>query len=205
MKGEIWKDVKGYEGKYMVSNLGRFKSLNYRRTGKEKILEGYPDKDGYLFVQLWKDGKGKNCRINRLVAQAFLENPQNLPEVNHKDEDKTNNRVENLEWCTTQYNIKYGTGIKRRAEKLKGRKLSEEHKKKVAEKLRGKKQSEESIKKRSKPVFSVDKESGLIMWWQSAHEAERCTGIACQNICACCKGKAKSAGGHYWFYADDNE
>ena len=205
MKNEIWKDIKGYEGKYQISNMGRFKSLNYRRTGKEKILEGYPDKDGYLFVQLWKDGKGKNCRINRLVAQAFLENPQNLPEVNHKDEDKTNNRVENLEWCSKLYNIKYGTGIKRSAEKRRGKKKSEEHIKKISEKLKGRKQSEEHIKKRSKPVFSVDKESGLIVWWKSIAEAERCTGIACQNICACCKGKAKSAGGHYWLYADEDD
>ena len=209
MREEIWKDIKGYEGKYMVSNLGRFKSLNYRRTGKEKILEGYPDKDGYLYVQLWKDGKGKNCRINRLVAQAFLENPQNLPEVNHKDEDKTNNRVENLEWCTTQYNIKYGTGIKRRAEKLKGRKLSEEHKKKIAEKLKGRKQSEEHIKKRaektSKPVYSIDKESGLITYWESIREAENCTGISKGNICDCLKGRQKSAGGYTWHYVESEE
>ena len=120
MKNEIWKDIQGYEGKYQISNMGRFKSLNYRRTGKEKILEGYPDKDGYLFVQLWKDGKGKNCRINRLVAQAFLENPQNLPEVNHKDEDKTNNTVDNLEWCNHIYNQYYGTKRERQA-KSKGK------------------------------------------------------------------------------------
>ena len=215
MREEIWKDIKGYEGKYMVSNLGRFKSLNYRRTGKEKILEGYPDKDGYLYVQLWKDGKGKNCRINRLVAQAFLENPQNLPEVNHKDEDKTNNRVENLEWCTTQYNIKYGTGIKRRAEKLKGRKLSEEHKKKIAEKLKGRKQSEEHIKKRAEkmtnnlklsiPVIGINKVSKLILKFPSLCEASRQLNINQSHIWECCKGKRKSAGGFYWFYADDNE
>ena len=212
---EEWRDIKGFEGKYMVSNLGRFKSLNYRRTGKEKILEGYPDKDGYLYVQLWKDGKVKNCRINRLVAQAFLENPQNLPEVNHKDEDKTNNRVENLEWCTTQYNIKYGTGIKRRAEKLKGRKLSEEHKKKIAEKLKGRKQSEEHIKKRAEkmtnnpklsiPVIGINKVSKLILKFPSLCEASRQLNINQSHIWECCKGKRKSAGGFYWFYADDNE
>ena len=104
---EEWRDIKGYEGKYMVSNLGRFKSLNYRRTGKEKILEGYPDKDGYLYVNLCKDGKGKQCMIHRLVAMAFIPNPDNLPEVNHKDENPKNNRVENLEWCSRQYNVDY--------------------------------------------------------------------------------------------------
>ena len=196
---EEWRDIKGYEGKYMISNLGRVKSLertvwNGRgyRIVPEKILKAGDNGHGYLFVMLCKDGKYKNCRINRLVAQAFLENPQNLPEVNHKDEDKTNNCVENLEWCSKLYNIKYGTGIKRRAEKLKGKKHSEEHNKKIGKKL-------------SKPVFSVDKESGLIMWWESTREAERCTGIDNGSISKCCQGKLKSAGGHIWFYADDNE
>ena len=173
---EIWRDIKGYEGKYMVSNLGRVKSLIYKRTGKEEILKAYDNGHGYLFVILCKDGKDKTCRVNRLVAQAFLENPDNLPEVNHKDEDKTNNCVENLEWCSKLYNINYGTGRKRSAEKR--------------------------AKKLSKPVFSVNKESGLIMWWQSAMEASRQTGIAQGNITQCCKGKNKSAGGHIWFYAD---
>ena len=104
---EEWRDIKGYEGKYMVNNLGRVKSLNYRNTGKEGIMEPHDNGKGYLRVQLCKDGKGKWYRINRLVAQAFLPNPNNLPEVNHIDKDKTNNKVENLEWCTTQYNVEY--------------------------------------------------------------------------------------------------
>ena len=104
---EEWRDIKGYEGLYMVSNLGKVKSLNYRRTGKEKILKGVDNGHGYLYVNLFKDGKGKQCRINRLVAQAFISNPDNLPEVNHKDENRTNNCAENLEWCSRQYNIEY--------------------------------------------------------------------------------------------------
>ena len=171
---EEWRDIKGFEGKYMVSNLGRVKSLNYRRTGKEKILKAYPNKDdyGYLKVSLYKDGKVRYPLVHVLVATAFLENPDNLPEVNHKDENSKNNCVENLEYCSRLYNVNYGT-----------------RNKKVAEKI-------------SKPVFSVDKESGLIMWWQSAKEAERCTGIAHSHITACCRGERKSAGGHIWFYAD---
>ena len=176
---EEWRDIKGFEGKYMVSNLGRVKSLNYRRTGKEKIMKGVPDGHGYLQVKLWKDGKDKKYMINRLVAQAFLPNPDNLPEVNHKDEDKTNNCVENLEWCSRLYNNTYNG--------------------------RAKKVGKKTAKKNSKPVFSVNKESGLIMWWQSAREAEKCTGIAHQHICDCCKGKIKSAGNHIWFYAESEE
>ena len=189
---EIWRDVKEYEGKYQVSNTGNVKSLNYNNTGKEGIMKPQDNGDGYLFVQLCKEGKVKNCRINRLVAQAFLDNPEGYTDVNHKDEDKTNNCVENLEWCDRSYNINYGTrnkkAGKRISEKLKGRKLAEEHKKKL-----------------SKPVFSVNKESGLIMWWQSIREAEKCTGINNSNIIACCKGKLKSAGGHIGFYADDGD
>ena len=104
---EIWKPVRNYEGLYEVSNLGRVKSLNYNRTGKERIMKGLDNGHGYLFVQLCKDGKVENCRINRLVAMAFLPNPDNLPEVNHKDKIRTNNKVENLEWCTTKYNVEY--------------------------------------------------------------------------------------------------
>ena len=189
---EEWRDIKGYEGKYMVSNLGRFKSLNYRRTGKEKILEGYPDKDGYLYVNLCKDGKGKQCMIHRLVAMAFIPNPDNLPEVNHKDEDKTNNRVENLEWCSRLYNNTYNGRAKKVGKKLRGRKQSEEHIKKRAEKT-------------SKPVYSIDKESGLITYWESIREAENCTGISKGNICDCLKGRQKSAGGYTWHYVESEE
>ena len=176
MKGEIWKDIEGYEGLYQVSNMGRVKSLNYRRTGKEEILEGLKNTWGYLYVQLSKDGKVKQCRINRLVAQAFLPNPDNLPIINHKDEDKCNNHMDNLEWCSHSYNNTYNDRAKKAGKKL------------------------------SKPVFSVDKESGLIMYWESIIEAERCTGIDKGNITRCCKGKKyKSAGGHIWFYADDDD
>lgn len=172
---EIWRDIKRYEGKYQVSNTGKVKSLNYRRTGKEKILKLDDNGHGYLYVSLSKDGKGKSYPVHKLVATAFLENPNNLPEVNHKDENKYNNCVDNLEWCSRSYNINYGTGNKRSAEK------------------------------RSKPVYSINKESGLIMWWQSAKEAERQIGIDNSHINKCCQGKRKSAGGFYWHYADSEE
>ena len=104
---EEWRDIKGYEGIYQISNKGRVKSLNYKRTGKEKILS--PGKRrGYFYISLYKKGeKPKNFDIHRLVAQAFLPNPDNLPVVNHKDENKLNNNVENLEWCTFAYNTIY--------------------------------------------------------------------------------------------------
>ena len=155
-------------------------------------MKGVPDGHGYLQVKLWKDGKDKKYMINRLVAQAFLPNPDNLPEVNHKDEDKTNNKVENLEWCTRAYNLTYNGRAEKVGKKLRGRKQSEEHIKKRAEKT-------------SKPVYSIDKESGLITYWESIREAENCTGISKGNICDCLKGRQKSAGGYTWHYVESEE
>ena len=163
MEEEIWKDIEGFEGKYMVSNWGRVKSLNYNKTGKERIMKPHDNGYGYLDVQLYKDGKVKHCRVNRLVAMAFIPNLDNLPEVNHKDENKYNNCVDNLEWCTSQYNTEYSQG---------------------------------------KAVIGINKVSGLILEFPSNMEASRQTGIAQQNICACRKGRQKSAGGFYWYYAD---
>ena len=119
---EIWKDIKGYEGLYQVSNKGHVKSLNYRRTGKEGILKGRLDKDGYLRVGLCKNKKQKPFYIHRLVAKAFLPNPNNLPEVNHIDENKENNHVENLEWCDRKYNNNYGSRNERASVSMKGKK-----------------------------------------------------------------------------------
>lgn len=101
---EEWKDIKGFERLYQVSNLGNVKSLKF---GKERILKPCKNKKGYLCVWLFKNGKGKIGRVNRLVANAFLPNPNNLPEVNHIDEDKNNNRVDNLEWMSTKNNVRY--------------------------------------------------------------------------------------------------
>ena len=103
---EIWKDIFGYEGLYQVSNLGRVRSLKF---GKERILSIRRSKFGYLLVNLCKNSDMKTFRVHRLVGQSFIPNPNNLPEINHKNEDKTNNRVENLEWCDRKYNINYGT------------------------------------------------------------------------------------------------
>lgn len=100
---EIYKDIEGYEN-YQVSNLGNVRSLKF---GKEKILKPVKDGKKYLCVVLYKQGKHKMCKVHRLVAQAFIPNSQNLPQINHKDEDKTNNQVNNLEWCDCQYNIDY--------------------------------------------------------------------------------------------------
>ena len=113
MKGEIWKPIENYEGLYEVSNMGRVKSLNYRKTGKEGIRKAWKDRGGYLQVHLYKDGKVKRCLVHRLVATVFCENPEGYDEVNHLNEDKTDNRAENLEWCNHSYNMTYNGRAKK--------------------------------------------------------------------------------------------
>lgn len=113
---EIWKDIKGYEGIYQVSNLGSVRSLERKimhgdgkpYTVKEKMLKPAITSHGYQSVHFSIDNLAKIFKVHRLVAEAFIENPNNLPSINHKDEIKTNNAVENLEWCTVQYNNTYG-------------------------------------------------------------------------------------------------
>ena len=109
---EKWRPIEGYEGLYEVSNYGDVKSMDYNHTGKEKILRTQINR-GYVQVALTTNNKQKRFYVHRLVAQAFIPNPDNLPQVNHKDEVKTNNSVDNLEWCTVKYNNNYGTAIER--------------------------------------------------------------------------------------------
>lgn len=177
MTGEEWRSIEGYEGLYMASSVGRVKSLNYNHTGKENILKQCKDKDDYLIVNLWKYEKQKSHRVQRLVANAFIPNPENKPQVNHISEPlyddenkylaKKDNRVVNLEWCDSKYNVNYGTGRKRSAEK------------------------------HSKKVLCV--ETNKV--YPSSMEAERQTGIANASIIKCCKGKLKSSGKLHWQYA----
>lgn len=178
---EIWKDIQGYEGKYKISNLGRVKSLNYHRTGKEQIRTPRKQPNGYLIVELFKNGIQKNFLIHRLIAQAFIENPENLPQVNHIDENKLNNRVDNLEWCTNKYNVCYGTGIERM---LKTRKLR-------------------NCITAERSVLQFTKDGKFVKEYPSIHEAERCTGIKKGHICYCCKGRLLTAGGFKWKYKNN--
>lgn len=178
---EVWKDIQGYEGKYQVSNLGNVKSLNYNRTKKERILTPGKKTNGYLYVTLSKNGITKNFYVHKLVAYTFIENPENLPEVNHIDEDKTNNCVSNLEFCDRKYNINYGTRNERMLKTLK------------------------LIKSKFAPkeVLQFTKDGKFVNEYPSTKEAKRNTGIYQSNIVSCCNGRRNTAGGYIWKYKED--
>lgn len=121
-ESEVWKDVLGYEGLYQVSNKGNVYSVERvssqgKKCGGRILKLGY-NRGGYLKVNLYKDGKMKTKIVHRLVAEAFIPNPNNYPEINHIDEVKDNNNIENLEWCTSKYNSNHGTRNERARKKV---------------------------------------------------------------------------------------
>mgnify|MGYP002679946246 CR=1 FL=1 len=215
--GEVWKDIKGYEGLYQVSNLGRVRSLNYGRSGETKLLK-QGTTNGYKRVFLYKNGKGKNYFVHRLVAMAFIPNPNNLPIINHKDEDSSNNNVNNLEWCTQEYNLNYGTRNERASKSKKGKHRSEETKKKISESSKGKTFSEETKKKiretrkkgkdnpNAKSILMYDKEGNFIRRFECARDTNEYFGkkSAYENVSACLTGRTKTAYGYVFKYADED-
>ena len=189
---EIWKNIEGYPN-YQVSNMGRVKRLStgyYRRT--EKILKPQLQNNGYLHIKLSQKDKTKCILVHRLVAQVFIPNPNNLPQVNHINEDKTDNRVENLEWCTQKYNINYGNGISKRVKTNK-------------ENGTYKKIGEINSKIRSKSILQFSKDNSFIRKWDCIMDIQRELGYDNKQICSCLKNRQKTAKGFKWVYADDYE
>lgn len=177
---EEWRPIKGFESLYEVSNLGNVRSLDrviYSEKRSNQIWKGKQlsikkkNKGGYHLITLNKNGKQYYFTIHRLVAEAFIPNPLNLPQVNHKDENKSNNRVENLEWCTESYNHNYGTAIER------------------------------ANLKRNVSVNQYTLTMEFVKQWKSMKDVERELGIGAGNISHCCKHHIKHAGGFIWRYA----
>ena len=171
---EEWRDIEGYEGLYQVSNKGRVRSFYYSTEGK--ILKQSKDKDGYNCIGLHKNKITKYCKVHRLVANAFLQNPNNLPEIKHKDECKTNNSVENIEWCDRKHNVTWNDLHKRSGYKNRNNILS-------------------------KKVCQLTKEGDLIAIYSSTREAER-NGFNHCNISMCCNGLSYTHKGFKWKYYD---
>ena len=184
-KYEIYMPIKGYEN-YEVSNLGNIKNVK-----NNKLLKPFDRGHGYLGVRLYKNGKCKNFSVHRLVISTFKANPDNKSQVNHKDEDKTNNNLNNLEWCTGEYNANYGTHIER-VEKTK--------------KENGFYERLSNINKERLSIKVINISTGIV--YDSAHDAARQLNLNNSCITRCCKNKAKSHGGFKWSYyieGDSNE
>ena len=167
---EIWKDIEGYEGLYQVSNLGRVKSVL-----SKKILKQYEDSSHYKRVRFYKDGKHKDYSVHRLVATAFIPNPDKLPCVNHKSEIVSENFADNLEWCSNKYNSNYGTTQARR------------------------------VQKRQKPILQYDLNGEFIREWNSVKEAGEYLNISPRRISEVCNYVRKSCGGYIFELKNKND
>ena len=189
MMEEIWKDIEGYEGIYEVSNLGRVRSLDHKarhvsRMGREfevtykgRIRKQVPNENGYPIVMVKKDGKAHALKVHQLVAKAFIPNPDNLPFINHKDENPSNNRADNLEWCTHEYNVRYGTAIMR---------------------------IRDTQLKRANAVLQLDMDGNVLGKFLSLERAAEAMGCSTQLIKRVCDNKPHcyTAKGYRWQWAD---
>lgn len=166
---EEWKPIVGYEDRYEVSNYGRVRSLPVKSRTKYfcgRVLVLMTDKLGYKIVNLSR----KTYKVHRLVAKAFIDNPNNYICVNHKDEDKSNNKVDNLEWCTHKYNSNYGTRTERIAKSV------------------------------SKKIVQYSLDGKEIKVWDSITNAAKAFGVKPTTICGCCAGRQKTSCGYLWGY-----
>ena len=172
----IWKPIKGYEGLYEVSNDGHVRSVSRKvhyKNGALRFWEGqeitpHADKDGYMKVGLSRNGSQTSKSVHRLVAMAFIENPNHLPLINHKDENKANNNVDNLEWCTNQYNCLYSNT------------------------------PQKMIAATKVSVLQMTRNGEVIKRWESMSEAGRSLGISFKHISRCVRGERPTAGGYRW-------
>ena len=182
MEKEIWKTIEENPN-YMVSNLGRVKSLkridSNKHPIKERVLKSCKVDGGYLAVVLCENGKRKTFLVHRLVAQAFIPNPNNLPQVNHKDEDKTNNTVENLEYCDQFYNNIYGTRIQRTVDVL------------------------INHPKLSRTILQINAETNEVLKeFPSIAEVQRQLGFGENAVRNCAKGRCMTSNGYKWKYKE---
>ena len=208
---ELWSDVKGYEGIYKVSNYGNVLSCK-----KDRLLKPSFNNSGYLYVILYKNGVGKHYLIHRLVAEAFILNPEEKSDIDHINTIRDDNRVENLRWVTKSENMNNELTRKKNSESHKGKQLSEETKDRISKANTGHEVSEETRKKLSKShegkvgennknikAVQLSKNEELIKIWTSINEADKYGGFHASSISKCCKGIRKTHKGYKWMYYED--
>lgn len=178
MNKEIWRDIPGWEGLYQVSTYGNVASLNYNHTGMRRLRIPRVGKGGYLYLDLHKNGVTKTMKIHRLVAITFIPNPNNLPQINHKDENKLNNNVENLEWCDASYNNRYGS---------RPRKVLDAYKRNGSSKA-------------ERPVVKIDNYGTIIEEYISISDAARKNGVRRETLRDCVLGRQHTCCGYVWRY-----
>ena len=181
---EIWKDIPGYEGLYQASSLGNIRSLNWRGSNTVKNMYLKKSNTGYLTVQLGWKGKPKTFTVHRLVALTFLGNPCGFGEINHKDENKENNSVGNLEWCSHKYNTDY---------------FYDRH----PEHGKNKKETDKYGKRLSLRILQCDAYGNVIREWPNSRTIFVQTGMSDWSISQCCRGRQKTAYGYKWRYANE--
>ena len=222
----IWKDIKGYEGVYEISNNGIIRRVIDHAPKKQHL-----DNVGYYAVSLWKDGVGKLIRVHRLLAEAFIPNPLNLPCINHKDENRANNSLDNLEWCTKAYNNTYGGKIDRMRSKKKKSILQKDRKGNVVKEWDSIKSAAATLginetqisryargvirglyngfyweykipqvykERKGKRIGKFDLDGNLIATFDSIMEASKSATVTSFTISNCVNGHTQTAGGYYW-------
>lgn len=179
---EIWRGISGYEESYEVSNLGNVRSLNYQGHGFIRNLVPKVNNAGRLWVELRGKSGIKQMLVHRLVGEAFIPNPYNLPQINHKDENPKNNHVDNLEWCTGTYNNWYS--MVRHPERRLQRKATPKYKHWI-----------------DVAIEQTDKDGNVIRYWENMREIVNILGYSQTSITECCQGKRKTAYGFKWQFA----
>ena len=178
------KAIKGYSG-YYASDNGDIWSV---KRGAPRRLIPQLDHKGYEQIKLSYNGKSKTFKVHRIIASTFIPNPENKPQVNHIDENKRNNNMNNLEWCTCLENIRHGTGIARSAKSRRGLRVD----------------NSKALEAWRKPIVQYDKDGNFIKEWSSATEAGDALNIGSSHITSCCRHKRLSTGGFKWEYAREN-
>lgn len=192
MSNETWKPIEGTDGKYEVSNTGKVRSLNYLGHGSTRELSLAKDQKGYLRVRVFKNGHGTMCKVHREVAKAFIPNPGNKPEVNHRDGNKENNHVDNLEWAASGENAAhaYRTGLKEK---------TREWCRQMGSTI-GRTNLEKSRENRKTPIVAIRESDGVVTEYPSQAEAAEKTGTPQPNINKVLNGTRKSANGFTFRY-----